>query len=170
MKKIIAFFFLLPVLWQYVPYLSVSAQETEEIVDTDDESIEITVDGLVYTMYAPFYELIDVVDKEISTVTIPAELNGYPVSCVSNAFKDCKNLTEIKVEEGNSLLTSDNGVLLSEEEHKVVAYPRAKPGTDYTIPDGYSIPNHAFYECHALRTITLSEGCSAGGRCILELY
>lgn len=70
--------------------------------------------------------------KKITSVTLPAN-----VSDVGNAiFFGCESLQTIHVAEGNPYLKEiDNGVLVADEGKYLVAYPAARAGENYTIPD-----------------------------------
>lgn len=70
--------------------------------------------------------------KGITSVTIP-----NTVSDIGNSvFFGCESLERIKVEEGNGYLAViDDGVLVADDQKFLVAYPAAKAGDSYTIPD-----------------------------------
>ena len=141
--------------------LPVSAEEHPEYV---------TQDGIVYR-YLPqtdsvnVYEITEVLDTRISSVTIPAQIDGVDVLCTTNVFKDCVSLESITVEENSRYLYDDDGVLFSispsnPDMHNLVVYPGAKPGTEYTVPAGISLlnSNWAFRNCLYLTRVNLPDG------------
>ena len=141
--------------------LPVSAEEHPEYV---------TQDGIVYR-YLPqtdsvnVYEITEVLDTRISSVTIPAQIDGVDVLCTTNVFKDCVSLESITVEENSRYLYDIDGVLFSispsnPEIHNLVVYPGAKPGTEYTVPAGISLldSNSAFRNCLYLARVNLPDG------------
>ncbi|MDE6707132.1 MAG: leucine-rich repeat protein [Oscillospiraceae bacterium] len=167
--------------------LTVSAKKYEPIIITGTEEDisnvrnKITVDGLIYfpntnsysvtdeygnktyTTEITSYYLDDVEDTTITSVTIPAEINGLPVvyddivALDENPFRFCDNLTEILVEDAdNSDWKSIDGVLYY--KNALVSYPNAKPDSELTIPDFVEIIEfNAFYNCPALETLTIPD-------------
>ena len=140
--------------------LPVSAEEHPEYV---------TQDGIVYR-YLPqtdtvnVYEITEILDTRISSVTIPAQINGVDVLCTTNVFKDCVSLESITVEENSRYLYDEDGVLFSispsnPDMHNLVVYPGAKPGTEYTVPAGISLlgSNWAFRNCLYLTRVNLPD-------------
>ena len=115
--------------------------------------------------------MIDVEDKKIDTVTIPAEINGYPVKCSRNIFGDCSNLKEINVDEDNSFLESIDGVLFIEDTMCILSYPPAKEDRDYIVPENMNtgafldIP---FQNCENLYSVTMPEGTKYTHRMFLN--
>ncbi len=93
-------------------------------------------------------------------VVLPDTLDGYPVTALGNAallnidtaetvtipetivsigdssFYGCTALQEIIVEEGNTALKAEDGVLLTEDGLDLICYPIGRTETSYTIPDG----------------------------------
>ncbi|MDE5564092.1 MAG: hypothetical protein K2I93_02965, partial [Oscillospiraceae bacterium] len=130
-----------------------------------DASETVTVDGLTYTIdekphAEPQYVLTGVENKNITTVTIPAEVNGCPVNFEKNVFKMCSKLTEINVEEGSQLLQSIDGVLFSKERQCILCYPPAKEDKDYTMPLGTTYAGcfeAPFINCEYLYSVTMAE-------------
>ena len=114
-------------------------------------------------------------------VTIPSEINGKLVTaigvsgwlasdicpCVSvtipvsvtiigeHAFNSFFNLTEFKVDFGNTKLSSMTGVLFNYDKTTLIQYPFAKEGA-YTIPDSVtSIVRGAFWNCYNLTSVII---------------
>lgn len=64
---------------------------------------------------------------------------------------------EFVVAAENSVFASKDGVLFSKDMTTLIAYPRDRDGTSYTIPDGTtSILKWAFYQCNLLDIIVPS--------------
>lgn len=99
-------------------------------------------------------------DTYVGEVIIPQHLDGYEVGYIDNAafmnakgitsvtipntvsdignsvFFGCESLESFKVEEGNVYLSvTDDGVLVADDKQFLVAYPAARAGESYTIPD-----------------------------------
>ena len=131
----------------------------------DDAEVTSVVDNVIYTKRAglTWYEPTGMENKKISSITIPAKIDGCDVKISDsyfaneNVFSKCPNLTEINVEDGNEYLSSDNGVLYSKNKKALIAYPPAKPDQDYVIPEGVQSVSYAFFRCTELRTITLPD-------------
>ena len=117
----------------------------------------ITENGLIYEVFSDGYELCEVKDLGITSVTIPATLNGKKVAVSENVFKRCGNLTEINVEEGNPYNYSIDGVLFT-ADNTLVAYPSNKPDISYTVPENTKvISKDSFYYCKNLKIVTFSD-------------
>lgn len=94
-----------------------------------------------------------------TTIEIPCEIDGLTVVGISgNVFDSCENLTEITIEEGHEYYSVIDGVLFNEDGTVLYAYPRARQGTSYTVPDGTeTIQFLAFSHCYNLREIVLPD-------------
>ncbi len=70
-------------------------------------------------------------------------------------FAACTNLTEINIAENNRFYTSQDGVVFSKDETKLVLYPVGNTTTKYTVPDGViaCVP-YSFEGSHNLESIT----------------
>ena len=91
--------------------------------------------------------------KKITSVTIPA--NVFDIG--NSIFFGCESLQTIHVAEGNPYLKEvDNGVLVADEGKYLVAYPAAKTGDTYTIPDTVDeIAPSCFSYAKNLKNITI---------------
>ena len=93
------------------------------------------------------------------------------------AFKNCSNLTDINIDDGNQFYASIDGVLYSKDLSLLIQYPIGKTNTTFSIPSNVthignnafsystnltsvdipssvtSIGNHAFYSCQSLESI-----------------
>lgn len=105
----------------------------------------VVYDGLEYVISNQLsMELIGVVDKTVTEVNIPAQIDGRYISAEYTAFADCPALTEINVDNDNIYLKSIDGVLFNKDAKHLIAYPKGRAG-EYAIPEGtVSIGEHAF--------------------------
>lgn len=119
-----------------------------------DEPTTMTHDSLTYeVLNDSTLQLIGCTDSAITTVTIPAEIDGRKVCVFDACFTDCPDLTEILVEDGSTLKSVD-GVLF-DDAGKLLSYPCGKSGT-YNVPEGtVSIGEKAFANAAGLTEITL---------------
>ena len=89
----------------------------------------------------------------LEELTIPAGVTeiGY------EAFYKCDQLPAFAVAEENKAYTAADGILYSKDGSVLVAYPKQKTDTAFTVPDGVkSIDPAAFSENPYLETVTLS--------------
>ncbi len=71
-------------------------------------------------------------------------------------FSVCPNLKEINVPNENTFLKSVNGVLFSLADSKLLRYPSAYSGGDYTIPNDVKIIGYeAFADCLNLNSVDI---------------
>lgn len=130
--------------------MTVSANQT---VATDNIKFEISGSG-----ESAVAMIADIVDKSVTTLKIPASVNGAKVSGVSNEliFHECYNLENFDVEEGGGYSSID-GVLFNSSGKVLVAYPSGRKGS-YVIPEGTEkIGNAAFYKAVELTEVTLPQ-------------
>lgn len=73
-----------------------------------------------------------------------------------------KNLQSIQVDEANPNYRSLDGVLLSRDKTTLMAYPPAKAGSSYAVPDGVqSLGKFSFANTSALEHVTLPDGLTS---------
>ena len=90
----------------------------------------------------------------LETVWLPASLELIDES----AFRGSHMINNYVVESGNTKLSSENGVLFNNNKTHLIAYPPAKVGTSYEIPQSVTIIKaDAFSFARNLETITLSD-------------
>lgn len=92
--------------------------------------------------------------SQITTINIPAGTTDIK----DGAFAQIENLTAITVAAGNSKYTAADGILYENNggNKYLKAYPVAKAGTDFTVPNGtYGVSTNAFQLAKNLTTITL---------------
>ena len=128
-------------------------------------------------------------DYTVTEAAIPNEIYGIKVSGIENyafsgctkleiiilansvesiaplAFESCDSLTNIKVDAGNSVFSSMNGVLFNKNKTVLLAYPRGKADVSYSIPDGVKeVLLPAFLDCVNLKNIFIPSGLNTIGR------
>ena len=108
-------------------------------------------------------------------LTLPASLKESPSSAEFTGYSSAAKLVNIEVAAGNTAFKSIDGVLVSLDGKKLIAYPNAKPGAAsslpayqgvigqpsasvYKIPDGVEIVGQAaFAQVNGLTAIELNE-------------
>jgi len=91
------------------------------------------------------------------------ELTENVESIGDTAFAYCYNLNSITVPHRNTHYTSQNSVLFTEDMTTLIAYPVAKSGTSYTVPNGVTeICDYAF-EYANLRSVTIPDSVEVIG-------
>ena len=108
-------------------------------------------------------------------LTLPASLKESPSSAEFTGYSSAAKLANIEVAAGNTAFKSIDGVLVSLDGKKLIAYPNAKPGAAsslpayqgvigqpsasvYKIPDGVEIVGQAaFAQVNGLTAIELNE-------------
>ena len=131
---------------------------------------EYTVPEGVYGVYTNAFQRAAYLTK----ITLPASLKESPSTAEFNGYTSAQNLKEIAVAAGNTAFKSVDGVLLSADGKKLIAYPNGKAGSPsnnpayqgvtgqpnasvYKIPDGVeSIEQAAFAQVNGLTAIELN--------------
>ena len=132
--------------------------------------VEYTVPEGVYGVYTNAFQRAAYLTK----ITLPASLKESPSTAEFNGYTSAQNLREIAVAAGNTAFKSVDGVLLSADGKKLIAYPNGKAGSPstnpayqgvtgqpnasvYKIPDGVeSIEQAAFAQVNGLTAIELN--------------
>ena len=132
--------------------------------------VEYTVPEGVYGVYTNAFQRAAYLTK----ITLPASLKESPSTAEFNGYTSAQNLKEIAVAAGNTAFKSVDGVLLSADGKKLIAYPNGKAGSPstnpayqgvtgqpnasvYKIPDGVeSIEQAAFAQVNGLTAIELN--------------
>ena len=132
--------------------------------------VEYTVPEGVYGVYTNAFQRVAYLTK----ITLPASLKESPSTAEFNGYTSAQNLKEIAVAAGNTAFKSMDGVLLSADGKKLIAYPNGKAGSPstnpayqgvtgqpnasvYKIPDGVeSIEQAAFAQVNGLTAIELN--------------
>jgi len=121
--------------------------------------------GSLYYENKGDYIIITDCEESVTTVEIPAEIDGLPVTFVdAYAFEYCENLVSITVAAGNTSYCSVDGVLFSADKTVLVKYPMAKEGSSYTIPAGVTeLGDHCFSDS-ILENVVIPDGVAMIGR------
>lgn len=93
--------------------------------------------------------------SSLKTVTISG--NCTSIEGVA-PFAYCVSLEEINVTEGGGSFSSVDGVLMNKDKTEIIAYPAARPGKSYKVPDSVKkIRTYAFPDCNVLEDVVLSK-------------
>ena len=116
-----------------------------------DTYFSTTEDGILFNANKTKLIAYPAGKTDVTTYTIPATVTEI----ADGAFSGCKSLKTITVAEGNTAFSAtEDGVLFNQEGTKLIAYPAAKTGTEYTIPEGVEeIADGAFADCANLKYI-----------------
>lgn len=88
----------------------------------------------------------------ISSITIPSNVGLIR----PDAFYQCKNLKNFYVDYYNPIYTANNGVLMSKDQKKIIAYPYGRTDKTYIIPNEVTtIANSAFHGNQGLTNINI---------------
>jgi hypothetical protein len=88
--------------------------------------------------------------SSLESVEIPDSINEIG-EC---AFANCRALTRIDVDSGNSSYTDMDGVLYSRDKSEIVCYPSGRQNSSFTVRAGVTaIHKMAFYGCEALTSV-----------------
>ena len=91
----------------------------------------------------------------LQSVTIPESMTGIGDAC----FFGCSSLESFSVESGStSFAVDDSGALLSADGTSFIAYPPAKSGDTYTVPDGVTELWPASFAQTSLTSVSLPSG------------
>ena len=97
---------------------------------------------------------------DLQSFAIPASLTDI----YDNPFSGCGKLSVITVDEGNPNYKAVDGVLFSKDDKTLIAYPKGKEGTTYTIPASVTkIGSNAFGGCSGLTSVTIPVGVTEIG-------
>lgn len=169
---------LLALVWALGCFAQAGAEPTVYTDATNAYQYTLNTDGtaaLVLYVAEPIEE----------NVTIPSMVDGHTVTSVtastfaaercagivslaipdsvitieSNPFYECASLTTIIVSTEHPLFAIQDGALIDQVNHVLVAYPRGLSNTSFTVPEGVtSIGSDAFYKNDVLTSVTLPEG------------
>ncbi len=92
--------------------------------------------------------------SSLEKITIPASVKEIG----KNLFDSCTMLAEIEVAEGNTILSSDKGILFDKNKETLIRYPYALKAESYKIPDGVKkIGGYAFLDVKNLKSVELNK-------------
>jgi hypothetical protein len=124
--------------------------------NNSDKYVYLDLSGSIFTSIGDqaFYYC-----TSLTSVTIPNSV----ISIGSGIFEQCTNLTAINVDAGNTVYSSQDGVLYNQTT--LVAYPAKKTDTTFTIPNGITrIEDSAFFRCTNLTSVTIPNSVTSIGK------
>lgn len=126
--------------------------------------------------------------KKDKVLTIKESVDAINI----NTFVDAANLTNFEASPNSQYYATDNGVLTTADQKKLITYPRGRKEKNYSISEGIKIigqwafrrsklthvkftdslihlESGAFFECDQLKSVELPEGLQTiGDRCFLS--
>ncbi|MCI8499809.1 MAG: leucine-rich repeat domain-containing protein [Clostridia bacterium] len=110
------------------------------------------------------FKLSEIYDKTVTSLEIPAEYYGKPVTeLAEGVFDGCDALQSITVDENNDSFASADGILYNKEKTQILAVPQAITGK-VTLADGITeLAANAFANRTALTQIVLPSGLQTIG-------
>ncbi len=96
----------------------------------------------------------DIIEKvPVAEIHIPSSVKKI----APNAFKGCKNLSQIIVASDNPHFTSSDGVLYNKDMTVLISVPCKTDITDFKMPDSVlSVSEEAFHNCNGIKSIQLN--------------
>ena len=93
----------------------------------------------------------------MSTVYLPENVEYVD----STSFSICSNLFAINVDPNNQYLTSVDGILMTKDQTRLIAFPTAKQGS-FVAPDSLTeIDDFSFWSCSGLTSVILNDSITA---------
>ena len=151
--------------WDNVPWGAYSESITTA-------KIESGITGIGHNAFSNLYSLTQVTIPEgvttigdafsgcfaLEELSIPASVTGMDCE-----FFNCSSMTAINVAGGNTVYSSEDGVLFSADKTTLINHPDGKSG-DYTIPAGVTrIDDSAFNDCRLIPNLTIPASVSSIG-------
>ena len=153
----------------------------KEINVYGDNKTFSSVDGVLFNKDKT--ELIRCPEKKSGSYTIPNTVTRLDEdafrSCVSltilnfpesvidfglNTLYECRGLTEINVDDNNTIFSSVDGVLFNKDKTELIYCPENRTDTSYTIPNTVtSIRSGAFDDCRNLTEINIPNSVKSIG-------
>lgn len=131
--------------------------------------VEYTVPEGVYGVYTNAFQRAAYLTK----ITLPASLKESPSTAEFNGYTSAQNLKEIAVAAGNTAFKSVDGVLLSADGKKLIAYPNGKAGSPSTNPAYQGVtgqPNASVYKIpYGVESIEQAAFAQVNGLTAIEL-
>lgn len=96
----------------------------------------------------------------LTEIIIPSSVT----SIGSGIVKDCQNIAQINVEDGNTNYASRDGILFNSDIDELIIFPVNHSGSEYVVPDGVNkISSYAFVSAKGLRSVNLPSSLSTIG-------
>jgi hypothetical protein len=100
-------------------------------------------------------DIVPILEGTIEEITIPNEVTKLR----NGAFVGCDTLKKINADESHEVYASADGILYTKDGKKLISYPPAKEGTEYTLPDSVEeITTYAFNNTKNIEKIILGKG------------
>ena len=102
--------------------------------------------------------------SSLSSITIPQSVANIGDGLFSGGglFSGCSSLSNISVNEANTVCSSQDGILFNKDKTILLQYPPAKLENEYIIPRNVTkISPAAFRDCSHLSSITISSGITS---------
>ena len=138
---------------------------------TSCDNNRFNVDGIIYGICDDdkSYEVLNVKDESTTSITIPSEVKGLPVTKIEEgAFANCKNLKSITLPfVGHELNESENshfGYIFGAPESRDNERYVPKTLTDVVITGSEYIGDNAFGGCIYIKTIKVADSVKIIGK------
>ncbi len=170
-----------------VPYFAVVYRYYHSYSGTEEYTTGF-LNGMSYRKYSDHIEIVQM-DYYLSEITVPAEIEGLPVTTVysptpkglaggfptnsslqtitipetvtSLSLEYCTALTDIILEGDNPVLSVQDGVLFSENMSILEQYPLGREATSYIIPDSVTEIADSAFCMSKLESVTIPEGVTS---------
>ena len=120
------------------------------------DQIIINYNNMCYVNYLDYLALEGCVDSTVTSINIPASVNGIPVKTAYSPLSDRDSLTEINVDPQNPYFSSLDGVLYDKNKTKLIAFPSSKNINHFEIPQSVNtIGENAFLSAKYITSVTL---------------
>lgn len=148
------------------PYhIFTSCSSLEEILVDSNNTGYSSQDGILYNKEQTGLLICPAGKKGSIIISASVTYIGKPYmdSTCYNIFDYCGNLTDILVDSGNLMYSSQDGILYNKEKTELICCPVKKTGC-ITIPDGVmAVGEYAFSGCGSLEEILIPDGIQTIG-------
>lgn len=104
-----------------------------------------------------------VAGKNVVKVILPDNFSNWDAYIIGSGNVEEYQLEEIKISQDNPNYTTIDGVLYDKRDNKLLFYPYAKPGEEFTVPDGVTeIRSEAFKENSFLKKVIMPKVTKIG--------
>jgi hypothetical protein len=91
-------------------------------------------------------------------------ISSSVISIGEDVFLDCYSLATINVDSGNSVYSSESGILYNKNKTLLILYPQGRTVSSFTIPNSVtSIGESAFDYCTSLSSVTIPNSVTSIG-------
>ncbi len=122
-----------------------------EILNPDAQPVIVTENGITYYLSNGEAAAVDC-DSTLTAVTVPAAVQGHPVTKIQGAFTRCSRLVSVTLSEGVRSITTESFYFCSAL-------------TTVNLPQSLTyIGNYAFQMCMSLTNLTIPDGVTYIGK------